>query len=296
MNKDADIVDIFFEVFQNFKMIIIFSIIFSFLALSITYFIPKSYESKLTFMLTDANKNGIGSQDFGSISSLLSISDDKAKLNELLNIFKSRNFALSFIEEYNLYKYLIYIDSYDNIENTVVFKENYFNEIDGKWKYPDGSLHKNPPQQIAIDLLNKFLDIDYNQSKSLWIINAYHPSKNVSQMMVKLSYEHLEKTVAKKNELDFIKKIDSANLILERANNDFVRKMLTNYLNNAYVNQYLTGNSNLQGMSIIDATYLTGKSYPSRILFLIIGFFIGFFIGFIISVITTLRRYNILSR
>lgn len=296
MNKDADIVDIFFEVFQNFKLIIIFSIIFSFLALSITYFVPKSYESKLTFMLSDENPNSVGSQGIGSISSLIGMSDDKTKLNELLNIFNSRNFALSFIEENNLYKYLVYIDSYDNFNNAIVFKENYFNEIDGQWTYPDGSKHNSPPQQVAIDLLNKFLDIDYNQSKSLWIITAYHPSKNVSEMLVNLSFEYLEKTIAKKNELDFLKKIKSANLILEEANNDFVRKMLTNYLNSAYANQYLTGNSNLQGMSIIDDTYLTGKSYPSRILFLIIGFFIGLFLGFIINIIIVLRKYNILSR
>ena len=76
-------------------------------------------------MLSDANPNGVGSQGIGSISSLIGMSDDKTKLNELLNIFNSRNFALSFIEENNLYKYLVYIDSYDNFNNAIVFKENY---------------------------------------------------------------------------------------------------------------------------------------------------------------------------
>lgn len=270
-------------IFKNKLQIFLISFVSAFVFYFSSYTQDNKYYSQS--LITSQNQSSTvtgAAASMGRLSSVMGInlnqgSSHASDFEIALELFKSRSFILEFIDKYDLKKYLIAVESYDNELEKVIFDDNKYientNEFVGTTS--DTSMHNIFLNSVSISKQDSFYNIGFTSmspkiSQEILENLIFEVNENIrgkNRMETIRTYEYL---ISKSSEVVDINTKNIINTLIEEQ----VKKMALIDSSSEYV------------LRIIDPAYFPEfRSSPNRGYFLIFGFIFGFFLGLVISFI-----------
>ncbi|MBU3004204.1 Wzz/FepE/Etk N-terminal domain-containing protein [Paraglaciecola arctica] len=165
----------------------IFAIVSVFYALSL----PNIYKSEaLLAPVQTEQQGGIGALagQFGGLASLAGINLGGGKVNKTalaIEILKSREFFAKFVEKHNILPNLMAAEGWRLTDNTVIYDENIYTPVSGKWVREVEPPKKTLPSlQEAKKEFDQLVNIEQSKDTGMVIISVEHVSPYVAKQWV----------------------------------------------------------------------------------------------------------------
>ena len=282
-NEELDLFDIFSLLINKKAVIILVTLLFSFIGIGYSLSIPNIYKSTAVLSSTSSlDSLSNMSNRYSNIANIAGISlpssGETDRVAESIELLKSYNFFESFIQEYDFFKEIVAVKGWDGSSNTLIYDDKIYDEGLMKWVSDKPfALQGKPSNQFAYRKFLKNLSVIKNEKTNFVIISYEHHSpfyakEIVEKIILQLnnSQRNEDILIAKKsisflnNELKNTEYINMQGLV-----NALIQKELENIMLANVEEEYLF---NILSKPIAPET----KYSPQRAMICIIFFIIGF--------------------
>lgn len=229
--------------------------------------------------------NGLGSalNPFNVFGSSMSSS----RKGYVLRLLQSRNFFEYFVKQDNLFLVELHaFKSYDNNINENLYEEDIYNEENSTWN-PDYFIDNSPSLLLSHKKFLNYFSIEEKESLDNYLtLKVQHESPIIAK-------KWLENLISSFNTYVMEMEAEQANLSLKYLNSVIaetnvpeVKGVIANLIKSQIKDLMITNVNDEYVLKIIDKPYMPEKkSYPNRLLYLIVIIFLSLFIFFIFSLI-----------
>ncbi len=295
---EIDISKILKIIFQNKKLIILFTLFSAILSISVSLLLPNIYTSKA--LLIPANEESSLGNQFGDYSSLagiagisLSGTDGTSKSKEAIARIKSYDFFINeFLPNIRL-ENLMAVKDWNPKDDQIIYDDSLYDNQNKKWvrkiSYPYGS---KPSEQESYEVYRDILNVNEDQVTLFVTISVDHFSPNVSKSWVKLIVDNINnymRNIDKKfaeNSINFLESTAQKTNIVQ------IKETISLLLEEQLQTLMLAEASQNYIFEYIETPRAPEKkSKPLRSLIVVFSTIIGFLISVIFTII-----YNLYTR
>lgn len=293
-NQDVlDLSDFFSKIYKNFYLIAGLSLCFAFIAFGLSFSFDKRYESNAILKVTNSSQtmNPISSNSsLGAIAAISGFSGSGADKGEyVMAVIKSRRFLETLLDNEGVLENLMAVESFDEESKSIEYNGFYDDETK-QWSRPKKTLllsllGKNfitdkPTLLEAHEKYKNIVSIYQDRQDKFIRISVTHMSPIFANDLLTLIVSNLNSIESKK---DFLESREALDYLYEELDSSIlIRDATSKLIESQLQKQMLTQISDDYLLQYIDRSYIPErKSSPSRLLFLIMGFFLGLFASFI---------------
>ena len=282
IKEDISLNSIFELIIQGRKTMI-YSVV-SFMLLGLIYGFSQDDIYKSEILLAETDFQNISRSSGMGMSSLLGLTglEESKSLDLAKEIFKSRDFYRYFTSKREIFPYLLAVGSYDKKTKTLNLAEDVYNFETKEWLISEPDL--NDPNLKT--LFSSHFVFSSDSNPGFVVISAEHKSPQIAKFFVDwivqdlnifMSLKEREKSTLSKDFLE--NKLRTTKEVELR---EQISLMMAKELNTLMLSE----RADQFAFDIVDNSYLPSvKSYPSRLIILIISTLIGFILGLFILLV-----------
>lgn len=151
------------------------------------------------------NAGGLGSlaSQFGGLASLAGVnlgggSSDKTQLT--IEVLKSRQFAHEFIEKHSILPELIAVESWNSLDNTLVYNNDLYDCDTAEWKKKEGEEQTTKPtMQEAYKVFSSIFDASMDKETGMVTVSIEHISPFLAQQWVTWIVQDINETMKQRD-------------------------------------------------------------------------------------------------
>ncbi|WP_417665713.1 Wzz/FepE/Etk N-terminal domain-containing protein [Pseudidiomarina sp.] len=232
-NADADLSEVFTELWRKKLLIVIFGIFFGVLGIIYALSQPNIYKASTVVAPAgeQSNQNLSGLNGLGGLASLAGFNLTSAnavdKTQMALQIIKSRKFIADFVERHNLKPLLFATKEWLPESNTIVFDQEVFDENNKTWtrsvKFPYVS---EPSDQEVVEVFRNVLEVEPAEVQGFYQISFLHQSPYIAKEVVESLVHDLNDYMRKSEQAEANKSIQFLNSKLLQVNAAEIRTVM----------------------------------------------------------------------
>lgn len=232
-NTDADLSEVFTELWQKKLLIIVFGIVFGVFGIFYALSQPNIYKASTVVAPAgeQSNQNLSGLNGLGGLASLAGFNLTSAnavdKTQMALQIIKSRKFIADFVERHNLKPFLFATKEWLPESNTMVFDQEVFDENNKTWtraaKFPYVS---EPSDQEVVEVFRDVLEVEPTEVQGFYQISFLHQSPYIAKEIVENLVHDLNDYMRKSEQAEANKSIQFLNSKLMQVNAAEIRTVM----------------------------------------------------------------------
>lgn len=233
IDGEIDLYDLFLVIMNGKWPIITVTFVLSLLSVVYAIYQPNIYRSEALLAPAEQQQsNGLSALagQFGGLASLagVNLGDSGSNNTDLaLAILKSRKFISEFIEKHSIMPDLMAIESWNSIDNTVIYDKNIYDEVDQKWvRKVEFPFKPKPSTQEAYKEFIKIVSATKDPDSGMIIIAVEHFSPFIAQQWVNWLIEDINLTMKKRDVIEATKSTEFLMAQIEKTNVADIRVVL----------------------------------------------------------------------
>ncbi|MCH2089444.1 MULTISPECIES: Wzz/FepE/Etk N-terminal domain-containing protein [Pseudoalteromonas] len=233
IDGEIDLYDLFLVIMNGKWLIITVTFVLSLLSVVYAIYQPNIYRSEALLAPAEQQQsNGLSALagQFGGLASLagVNLGDSGSNNTDLaLAILKSRKFISEFIEKHSIMPDLMAIESWNSIDNTVIYDKNIYDEVDQKWvRKVEFPFKPKPSTQEAYKEFIKIVSATKDPDSGMIIIAVEHFSPFIAQQWVNWLIEDINLTMKKRDVIEATKSTEFLMAQIEKTNVADIRVVL----------------------------------------------------------------------
>jgi len=233
IDGEIDLYDLFLVIMNGKWLIITVTFVLSLLSVVYAIYQPNIYRSEALLAPAEQQQsNGLSALagQFGGLASLagVNLGDSGSNNTDLaLAILKSRKFISEFIEKHSIMPDLMAIESWNSIDNTVIYDKNIYDEVDQKWvRKVEFPFKPKPSAQEAYKEFIKIVSATKDPDSGMIIIAVEHFSPFIAQQWVNWLIEDINLTMKKRDVIEATKSTEFLMAQIEKTNVADIRVVL----------------------------------------------------------------------
>ena len=233
IDGEIDLYDLFLVIMNGKWLIITVTFVLSLLSVVYAIYQPNIYRSEALLAPAEQQQsNGLSALagQFGGLASLagVNLGDSGSNNTDLaLAILKSRKFISEFIEKHSIMPDLMAIESWNSIDNTVIYGKNIYDEVDQKWvRKVEFPFKPKPSTQEAYKEFIKIVSATKDPDSGMIIIAVEHFSPFIAQQWVNWLIEDINLTMKKRDVIEATKSTEFLMAQIEKTNVADIRVVL----------------------------------------------------------------------
>ena len=191
-NDEIDLRELFTVIWQGKLIVIALTILFAVASVFYAISLPNVYKSEALLAAAEQEQSGgLGALagQFGGLASLAGVNLDSSgtanKTQLALEVLKSRQFTFNFIKKHNILPDLMAVKSWNQIDNSIEYNEEIYNEQEKKWlREVNAPFKPEPSMQEAFKKFSQIITADMSKESGMITISIEHVSPVIAQRWV----------------------------------------------------------------------------------------------------------------
>ncbi len=302
-NDELDLMEIFFQLWQERWLIIIVTSIFAISSVLYAVSLNNKYRSEVLLQPVSDNSSSGGNlarlaRNFGGLASLAGINlggggGGGTKTAMIIEVLKSRKFINNFIVKRNILIPLWAGNSIDEETGELIIDHNIYNEAEQQWVRDDEN--SKPTYHEAYRKFEENLYIFHNKQDSFVTIGYTHSSAEVAKEWVSYLVEDLNEYIRQQDLADAGVSIEYLKAELENTDVAELRKVINDLVKEQMNTIMLAKVRSEYALKIIDPPVAPElATSPKRKLIAVVGTLLGGILSLIIIFIRNSYRKKLL--
>ncbi|WP_377109922.1 Wzz/FepE/Etk N-terminal domain-containing protein [Pseudoalteromonas sp. R86517] len=191
-NDEIDLRELFSVIWQGKLTVIVLTTLFAVASVFYAISLPNVYKSEALLAAAEQEQSGgLGALagQFGGLASLAGVNLDSSgtanKTQLALEVLKSRQFTFNFIKKHNILPDLMAVKSWNQIDNSIEYNEEIYNEQEKKWlREVNAPFKPEPSMQEAFKKFSQIITADMSKESGMITISIEHVSPVIAQRWV----------------------------------------------------------------------------------------------------------------
>ena len=191
-NDEIDLRELFSVIWQGKLTIIVLTTLFAVASVFYAISLPNVYKSEALLAAAEQEQSGgLGALagQFGGLASLAGVnlggSGTANKTQLALEVLKSRQFIFNFIKKHNILPDLMAVKSWNQVDNSIEYNEEIYNEQEKKWlREVNAPFKPEPSMQEAFKKFSQIITADMSKESGMITISIEHVSPVIAQRWV----------------------------------------------------------------------------------------------------------------
>ncbi|MCQ8887666.1 Wzz/FepE/Etk N-terminal domain-containing protein [Pseudoalteromonas agarivorans] len=191
-NDEIDLRELFSIIWQGKLTVIVLTTLFAVASVFYAISLPNVYKSEALLAAAEQEQSGgLGALagQFGGLASLAGVnlggSGTANKTQLALEVLKSRQFTFNFIKKHNILPDLMAVKSWNQIDNSIEYNEEIYNEQEKKWlREVNAPFKPEPSMQEAFKKFSQIITADMSKESGMITISIEHVSPVIAQRWV----------------------------------------------------------------------------------------------------------------
>ena len=278
---EIDLRDVFYALWQSKWIIIIMTVAFAILSVTISLSLPNMYRSQAVLSPVEESAGGLnlGGQ-LGGLASLAGVDlgpQSSNKLGIALEVLNSTNFKMRFIEKHSLTEEVVAATGWSLETNELIFDDEIYSAETDKWVRQVEPPKKTKPSLLeAAGSLSEYLTVSNNAETGMVTVAVEYYSPYVAKKWVDWLVHDVNEYMREREQIEATKSINYLNEQLSKTNIADVRTVLFELIEEQQKTLMFTEVRDEYIFETVDsAVTQEEKSKPSRALICIIGTLLG---------------------
>jgi len=191
-NDEIDLRELFSVIWQGKLTVIVLTTLFAVASVFYAISLPNVYKSEALLAAAEQEQSGgLGALagQFGGLASLAGVnlggSGTANKTQLALEVLKSRQFIFNFIKKHNILPDLMAVKSWNQVDNSIEYNEEIYNEQEKKWlREVNAPFKPEPSMQEAFKKFSQIITADMSKESGMITISIEHVSPVIAQRWV----------------------------------------------------------------------------------------------------------------
>jgi uncharacterized protein involved in exopolysaccharide biosynthesis len=254
---------------------------------------PNIYKSEALLAAAEQEQSGgLGALagQFGGLASLAGVnlgSSGTANKTQLaLEVLKSRQFTFNFIEKHDILPDLMAVKSWRQVDNSIEYDEEIYNEKEKKWlREVNAPFKPEPSMQEAYEEFSQLITADMNKENGMITISIEHISPVIAQRWVNWLIQDINTVMKSRDVEEANKSTEFLTKQLEQTKVADIQTVLYKLIEEQTKTIMFANVRDEYVFKTIDPALVPEKKFkPGRALICIFGFLLGGFLGVVIVV------------
>ena len=275
--------DLINKILSRKYFLIIFTAIFAFLSFFSSFLLDTKYTSSAILKSSSEGVSDISStlSQYSGLANLAGININGSGTDSTayaLEVIKSKSFVKDLITKDNVLPMLMAVDYYDHSKGKVVYDKNIYDEESNQWvrKPKKGRNQKPDYLETYNSVVKNDLRVSLDKTTNFFKVSFTHESPKFANDFVYLVIETLNDIERNKEIKEAEQSLAFLSIQYEENLNASVQKSINNLYEIQLEREMLANVKKDYLISVIDYPFVPNKkSFPQRLLFLLIGLIFG---------------------
>ncbi|MEM5532973.1 Wzz/FepE/Etk N-terminal domain-containing protein [Pseudoalteromonas arctica] len=292
-DDEVNLSELFFVIWEGKWVVILITALFTIASVFYALEQPNVYKSEALLAAAEQEQSGgLGALagQFGGLASLAGVnlgSSGTANKTQLaLEVLKSRQFTFNFIEKHNVLPDLMAVKSWRQVDNSIEYDEEIYNEKEKKWlREVNAPFKPEPSMQEAYEEFSQLITADMNKENGMITISIEHISPVIAQRWVNWLIQDINTVMKSRDVEEANKSTEFLTKQLEQTKVADIRTVLYKLIEEQTKTIMFANVRDEYVFKTIDPALVPEKKFkPGRALICIFGFLLGGFLGVVIVV------------
>ncbi|MBG9990026.1 Wzz/FepE/Etk N-terminal domain-containing protein [Pseudoalteromonas sp. NZS37] len=295
-DDEVNLSELFFVIWEGKWVVILITVLFTIASVFYALKQPNVYKSEALLAAAEQEQSGgLGALagQFGGLASLAGVnlggSGTANKTQLALEVLKSRQFTFNFIKRHNILPDLMAVKSWNQVDNSIEYNEEIYNEQEKKWlREVNAPFKPEPSMQEAFKKFSQIITADMSKESGMITISIEHVSPVIAQRWVNWLIQDINTVMKSRDVEEANKSTEFLTEQLQQTKVADIRTVLYKLIEEQTKTIMFANVRDEYVFKTIDPALVPEQKFkPKRALICILGFLFG---G-ILSVLIVLARY-----
>lgn len=295
-DDEVNLSELFFVIWEGKWVVILITVLFTIASVFYALKQPNVYKSEALLAAAEQEQSGgLGALagQFGGLASLAGVnlggSGTANKTQLALEVLKSRQFTFNFIKKHNILPDLMAVKSWNQVDNSIEYNEEIYNEQEKKWlREVNAPFKPEPSMQEAFKKFSQIITADMSKESGMITISIEHVSPVIAQRWVNWLIQDINTVMKSRDVEEANKSTEFLTEQLQQTKVADIRTVLYKLIEEQTKTIMFANVRDEYVFKTIDPALVPEQKFkPKRALICILGFLFG---G-ILSVLIVLARY-----
>ncbi|MEM5507965.1 Wzz/FepE/Etk N-terminal domain-containing protein [Pseudoalteromonas sp. AS71] len=295
-DDEVNLSELFFVIWEGKWVVILITVLFTIASVFYALKQPNVYKSEALLAAAEQEQSGgLGALagQFGGLASLAGVNlgggGTANKTQLALEVLKSRQFTFNFIKKHNILPDLMAVKSWNQVDNSIEYNEEIYNEQEKKWlREVNAPFKPEPSMQEAFKKFSQIITADMSKESGMITISIEHVSPVIAQRWVNWLIQDINTVMKSRDVEEANKSTEFLTEQLQQTKVADIRTVLYKLIEEQTKTIMFANVRDEYVFKTIDPALVPEQKFkPKRALICILGFLFG---G-ILSVLIVLARY-----
>ncbi|KIO36118.1 Wzz/FepE/Etk N-terminal domain-containing protein [Shewanella sp. cp20] len=297
VNDEIDLGELFSVIWQGKWLIIAVTAVFALGSVLFALMQPNVYKSEVVLApASDEQGGGLSAlaSQFGGLASMAGINIGNSSLDDTklaVEVIKSRDFIIGFIERHNILIELMAIEYWDMERDSIIYKTDDYDPVAKKWIRSVKLPYKPKPSPLeAYEAFSELMNISVAKETGIVTISLEHFSPKLAKTWLEWLVEDINTEMKERDVAEAIRSSEFLNKQISLTNVADIRAILYKLIEEQAKTIMFAEVRDEYVFKTIDSAFVPEEKFkPKRAIICILGTFLG---GILSVVLVILLHFN----